>query len=102
MDILDAIGRTIEEGKTVRYIPTGTTGKVEDIRIKDDEYWVKLDETNMWYITSEVEVLTEDEIIDKSEYKLEDDSKFNEEKFKERQRELANVHLDDQVADGGG
>ena len=102
MDILDAIGRVIEEGKTVRYIPTGTTGEVEDMRIKDDKYWVKIANTNMWYVTSEVEVLSEDEIIDKKDYKLEDNTKFDEEKFKERQRQFADARIDDQVADGGG
>ncbi|GEM_PF-498336 len=102
MDILDAIGRVIEEGKTVRYIPTGTTGEVEDMRIKDDKYWVRIANTNMWYVTSEVEVLSEDEIIDKKDYKLEDTTKFDEEKFKERQRQFADARIDDQVADGGG
>ena len=56
----------------------------------------------MWYVTSEVEVLSEDEIIDKKDYKLEDNTEFDEEKFKERQRQFADARIDDQVADGGG
>ncbi len=100
MDIKDAIGRNIEIGETVRYTATGTTGEVEDLRIKDEQYWVKIQETDMWYRSDAVEVLYENEILDKEDY-YNRDGTFDEESFKERQSEINDMTIGDNVTGGG-
>lgn len=46
---LDLYGRPIKRGDPVRYLGTGTTGKVKDI-LKDSEgVWVVLDTTELLY-----------------------------------------------------
>lgn len=100
MDIKDAIGRNIEIGKTVRYTATGTTGEVEDLKIKDDSYWVKIQETDMWYIADAVEVLYDNEILDKEDYYNKEET-FNEESFKEKQSDFGEAGIGDNVTGGG-
>lgn len=100
MDIKDAIGRNIEIGETVRYTATGTTGEVEDLKIKDELYWVKIKDTDMWYLAEAVEVLYENEILDEEDYYNKDET-FNEESFKEKQYEFGEAGIGDNVTGGG-
>lgn len=103
MDIKDAIGNNLEIGDNVTYVPTGTNGEIEDVRIQDEKYWVKIANTDMWYITDKVELLSDKEIKDTDDDT--DIDKINKEgidKIKERREELAHLELQDEVAEGGG
>ncbi|OWT32669.1 hypothetical protein BGI41_06500 [Methanobrevibacter sp. 87.7] len=104
MDVKDALENTIEVGDHVVYVPTGTNGEIEDIRIKDEKYWVKIKGTGMWYVTSKVELLADNEFEDKEEYKeLEKDNTDEDiERIKQRKDDMSNFELQDEVAEGGG
>ena len=60
--VLDARDIEIPLQSYVRYVDTGTIGKVIDMRTKDGVEWVLLDKTNMWYRSKLVELLDEKDI----------------------------------------
>ena len=53
----------METGDIVKYLPTNTVGKVDDIRERDGKVWVKLDKTNLYYVADTLSP------ADASEYK---------------------------------
>jgi len=42
----------LENGDLLKYTPTSTVGKVQDIKEKDGKIWVKLDFTGLYYDSS--------------------------------------------------
>jgi len=64
----------MQKGDVVKYIPTATVGKVEDIMEKDGRVWVQLDKTGLYYVS---ETLAP---ADPSEYKT---TSFKEREVKE-------------------
>ena len=59
---LDARDLKIALESQVRYVDTGTIGKVLDIKTTDDVDWVKLDKTGLWYKAALVEVLDDKDV----------------------------------------
>ena len=51
----DARDKEISIDDYVRYVDTGTIGKVLDIKTEDEIDWVLLDKTNLWYKSKLVE-----------------------------------------------
>ena len=47
--VLDARDIEIPVGSYVRYVDTGTIGKVLDEKSENGADWVKLDKTDLWY-----------------------------------------------------
>ena len=97
---LDARDIEITIDSHVRYVDTGTVGKVLDIKTTDGVDWVKIDKTNLWYRAKLVELLDNKDLKDKS-----DDDKDNEidvEALKEKASKLENMQMDSSVAEGGG
>ena len=47
--VFDARDKEISIDDYVRYIDTGTVGKVLDTRIEDEIAWVLIDKTGLWY-----------------------------------------------------
>jgi len=47
----------IAVGSTVRYAGTGSVGEVNRLEERDQELWVHLDSTGLWYATAALEVL---------------------------------------------
>lgn len=41
----------MDKGDVVKYPPTSTVGKVLDIKEQDGKVWVKLDKTNLYYLS---------------------------------------------------
>ena len=41
----------MQKGDIVKYIPTSTVGKVVDTKETDGKVWVKLDKTNLYYVS---------------------------------------------------
>ncbi|MBE6509565.1 MAG: DUF2098 domain-containing protein [Methanobrevibacter sp.] len=100
--VLDARDIEIPLESYVRYVDTGTIGKVIDMKTKDGVEWVLLDKTNMWYRSKLVELLEEKDIKKSTYYDKESDGEIDIEEMKEKARALEDLELDSKVAEGGG
>ena len=99
--VFDARGLEITLDSHVRYVDTGTMGKVIDVRTHDGVEWVKLDKTELWYRSNLVELLDEKD-IKKSSFYDDRDKEVDVEAMKEKAESLENMQMDSSVAEGGG
>ena len=99
--VFDARGLEIAIDSHVRYVDTGTIGKVVDVKTQDGVEWVKLDKTELWYRSNLVELL-DDKDIKKSTLYDRDDNDVDIEAMKEKAESLENMQMDSSVAEGGG
>lgn len=100
--VLDARDIEIPLGAHVRYVDTGTIGKVVDLRTKDGMDWVKIDKTNLWYSSKLVELLDEKDIKKSTYYDKEGDGEVDVEAMKEKVSKFEDMEMDSSVAEGGG
>ncbi|MBQ9159698.1 MAG: DUF2098 domain-containing protein [Methanobrevibacter sp.] len=100
--VLDARDIEIPLDSHVRYVDTGTIGKVVDVKTQDGADWVKIDKTNLWYRAKLVELLDEKDIKTSTYYDKEDDGDIDIEAMKEKAQALEDLELDSNVAEGGG
>ena len=100
--VLDARGIEITLDSYVRYVDTGTIGKVVDVKTNNGVEWVKLDKTNLWYRSNLVELLDDKDIKKSSFFDKEDDGEIDIEDMKEKAKALEDIELDSNVAEGGG
>ena len=84
----------------VRYVDTGTIGKVLDIKTTDGVDWVKIDKTDLWYRASLVEVLDDKDL--NKRFDGGGDDELDIEALKEKAEKLENMQMDSSVAEGGG
>lgn len=105
----DVRGKEIKQGIHVRYTGTGSTGEVIDLKSDDEEAWVLLDTTNLWYKTKFVEIIGESEYnkmknhtIFKSEEKQEEDTESIKGKIKKSKGNFEDVDMSNELCDGGG
>ena len=98
--VFDARDKEITLDDHVRYVDTGTIGKVLDVKTSDGIGWVKIDKTNLWYKSSLVEVLDEKDL--KKRFDSNDNDEIDIEALKEKALDLENIELDSNVAEGGG
>lgn len=100
--VLDARDIEISIESYVRYVDTGTIGRVVDVRTKDGRDWVKLDKNNMWYRSDLVELLDEKDIKKSTYYDKESDGEVDVEAMKEKVSKFEDMEMDSSVAEGGG
>lgn len=100
--VLDARGIEIPLNSYVRYVETGTIGKVVDERKQKGYEWVKVKKTNMWYRSDLVELLDEKDIKKSTYYDKENDGEVDIESIKEKATALEDMQMDSSVAEGGG
>lgn len=100
--VLDARDIEIPINAYVRYVDTGTIGKVVDEKTADGADWVKIDKTDMWYRSDLVELLDEKDIKKSTYYDKEDDGEIDIEAMKEKTRTFEDMEMDSNVAEGGG
>ena len=101
MEIEDAMGKIIVIGSYIRYTGTGTTGKVTDLKIDEDEgsKWVKLERPNLLYSSDLVEIIDAKDFKNKGHHlKREDDI----ENLKDIGDDLGDASLTSGGAEGGG
>ena len=98
--VLDARDVEITLDSHVRYVDTGTIGKVLDMKTTDGVDWVKIDKTNLWYRAKLVELLDDKDLKDKSNDGGNDE--IDIEALKEKASKLENMQMDSSVAEGGG
>ncbi len=95
----DARDKEITLDSHVRYVDTGTIGKVIDIKTQDESDWVKIDKTNLWYCSNLVELLDEKDLKKSFDN---DNDELDIEALKEKAEKLENMEMDSSVAEGGG
>ncbi len=100
--VFDARGLEITLDSHVRYVDTGTMGKVVDLRTHDGIEWVKLDKTELWYRSNLVELLDEKDIKKSSFFDDNGNKEVDIEAMKEKAESLENMQMDSSVAEGGG
>lgn len=96
----DARDKEIALDSHVRYVDTGTIGKVLDIKTTDGVDWVRIDKTDLWYRASLVEVLDDKDLNKK--FDSDGDDELDIEALKEKAEKLENMQMDSSVAEGGG
>lgn len=95
----DARDKEISIDDYVRYVDTGTVGKVLDIKMEDEIGWVLIDKTDLWYKSKLVEILDEKDINIKD---IPTAREIDVEELKEKAEKLENMQMDSSVAEGGG
>ncbi len=100
--VFDARGLEIALDSYVRYVDTGTIGKVVDVKTGDDIEWVKLDKTDLWYRSNLVELLDDKDIKKSTFYDDEGEDEIDVEAMKEKASALEDMQMDSSVAEGGG
>ena len=100
--VLDARDVEIPLDSYVRYVDTGTVGKVLEFKTESGYDWVKIDKTNMWYRSDLVELLDEKDIKKSSFFDDDGDKEVDIEAMKEKAASLENMQMDSSVAEGGG
>ena len=100
--VFDARGLEIAIDSHVRYVDTGTIGKVVDLKTQDGIEWVKLDKTELWYRSNLVELLDDKDIKKSTLYDDRDNQDLDVEAMKEKASALEDMQMDSSVAEGGG
>ena len=100
--VFDARGLEIALDSHVRYVDTGTIGKVVDVKTQDGVEWVKLDKTELWYRSNLVELLDDKDIKKSTLYDDRDNQDLDVEAMKEKASALEDMQMDSSVAEGGG
>ena len=100
--VFDARGLEIALDSHVRYVDTGTIGKVVDVKTQDGVEWVKLDKTELWYRSNLVELLDDKDIKKSTCYDDEGGDEIDVEAMKEKASALEDMQMDSSVAEGGG
>ena len=96
--VLDARDIEIPLNSYVRYVDTGTIGKVVDEKTQDGIEWVKVDKTNLWYRAKLVELLDEKDIKKSAYYDREDDNDVDVDELKEKAMKFEDMELSSHVA----
>ncbi len=100
--VFDARGLEIALDSYVRYVDTGTIGKVVDVKTQDGMEWVKLDKTELWYRSNLVELLDDKDIKKSTLYDDRDNQDLDVEAMKEKASAFEDMQMDSSVAEGGG
>ena len=96
----DARDKEITLDSHVRYVDTGTIGKVLDIKTTDGVDWVRIDKTDLWYRANLVELLDEKDL--NKRFNDDGNDELDIEALKEKAERLENMQMDSSVAEGGG
>ena len=97
--VVDARDLEITLDSHVRYVDTGTVGKVLDLKVENEVGWVKLDKTELWYRANHVELLDEKN-IKKSRWGENNDVDIED--LKEKALDFNDLELAADAGNGGG
>ena len=99
MTIKDVRGKEIEIGSFVRYIGTGTVGKILEIKEDDEDNWLKLEDNELWYSSDFLELVDEKSIITSDDDHKDDDTI---DKIKNLREDFEDIDVISGGAEGGG
>lgn len=101
MQILDGRGKPINVGLNVRYAGTGTIGEVSAVKSEEDEGWVQIDHSELWYNSESMEVLEKNGNNNKHVNK-DIDALEALEKARKNKKDLSDAAMGTGTCDGGG
>jgi hypothetical protein len=93
---------TLKIGDVYRYKPTGTVGKVMDIREREGAVWALLDYTNLYYDVRNLEPAPESEYRSVSYKETEKDQSIVLQSVEQLQKVVEEVNIDSYTPSGGG
>ncbi len=93
---------TLKNGDIYRYRPTGTVGKVTDVRERDGAVWAQLDYTGLYYDVSTLEPALESEYRPVSYKEKEMDRDIALQSIEQLQKVVEEVNIEDFTPSGGG
>jgi len=100
MEIKDSIGKIIKRGSYIRYIGTGTIGRVVNLKIdKDKNQWIKIEYPHLWYLNEVVQIIDEEYVKDKY---FKANREFNSDNLREFLTDSDDFSLGSGGAEGGG
>ena len=93
-------GQRIKVGSIVRYIGTGTVGKVKDIKVEDGRTWALLDSSDLYY---QIMYLENIEAVERPPSR-ESPLKAKLDRFKELEKgaEIIQEKIGESTGEGGG
>lgn len=97
--VVDARDLEINLDSYVRYVDTGTIGKVLDMKTENNKEWVKLDKTELWYVANRVELLDEKDIKKRT---WGENNEVSIEDLKDKASEFDSFELATDAGNGGG
>lgn len=97
--VVDARDLEINLDSYVRYVDTGTIGKVLDMKTENNKEWVKLDKTELWYVANRVELLDEKDIKKRT---WGENNEVSIEDLKDKSSEFDSFELATDAGNGGG
>lgn len=100
MEVKDLRGKPVNVGSQVRYSRTGTSGEVSAVKVAENQGWVKMNDSDLWYNTEYVEVF--DKLESKTTRKAKADAQDDLSKAKRIRKNLEDVDMSAELCDGGG
>jgi hypothetical protein len=70
MELLDIRNEILDKGLTVRYVGTGTIGEITNMKNENGTGWVQIDENELWYNSSYVEIIEKQSKIQNNKKEL--------------------------------
>ncbi len=92
----------MEVGEIYRYRPTGTVGKVDDVKEERGRVWALLDQTKLYYDTRCLEAADESEYRKSSYKERVVDTSSSMRSIEELQKHLKDVDVSGYTPSGGG
>lgn len=93
---------TLKNGDVYRYKPTGTVGKIMDIRERNGAVWALLDYSNLYYDVQNLETAPESEYRSVSYKERERDQSGALRSAEKLQQAIEEVNIDSYTPSGGG
>ena len=100
MEVMDLRGKPVTVGSKVRYSRTGTSGEVSAVKVEDNQGWVKMNDSDLWYNNEYVEVF--DKLETKRKPKTTDEAEDALKKAEKIRKSIEEVDMSSELCDGGG
>ncbi|WP_292462014.1 DUF2098 domain-containing protein [Methanolobus sp.] len=98
LEALDINGNPLMVGAAVRYLNTGTTGRVLDIKKDDEGIWAQIDTTGLYYIVDVLLIIDPGELKEKKEAEKGMDAEAYAQSYSQRDSQAVDIG---QVTGGG-
>lgn len=93
---------TLQLGDLLKYVPTATVGKVQDIKEENGKVWVKLDFTGLYYDASYLTPADPSEYIEVSYKERKSSYEGSMKSVDDIRRESEEVDISEFMPSGGG
>ena len=99
IEALDVDGNPIVTGSVIRYLNTGTVGRVLEIKEDEDGIWVLMDTTNLYYKPETLVLADASQIIKE---KIERSSVKDAKSYLDNYSSVDGINTDTEQVTGGG